>query len=208
VTIRNCRILTGGDWWAIGIRGSDGTTITRNEIHPLPGQERLAVAIKDVGGNATNTTVTGNDISHMGTGIQTHEGLIQDNYIHDFGFIAGDHLNGTTDNGGSNLSLTIRHNTILNNHDQTDAISLFQDFGVQTNKVIDNNLVAGGSYTIYGGEGRFGKSSNIKITNNRFSRMYFPNSGVFGTVAHYDPSGPGNVFTGNIWDDTGLLVTP
>ena len=49
--------------------------------------------------------------------------------------------------------MTIRHNTIFNSHDQTDAISLFQDFGNQANRTIDDNLVAGGGYSVYGGGG-------------------------------------------------------
>ncbi len=31
---------------------------------------------------------------------------------------------------------------------QTDAIGLFEDFGVQANRIIRGNLLAGGSYTL------------------------------------------------------------
>ena len=135
-------------------------------------------------------------------------GLIQDNYIHDMGYKSGDHLNGITSNGSTAL-LTIRHNTVLNSFDQTDAISLFEDFGVQANRTIDNNLVAGGGYTIYGGANPGGAAtSNIHITNNRFSRLYYPNGGSYGPVTAYAPSGAGNTWTGNIWDDTLTPVNP
>ena len=63
----------------------------------------------------------------------------------------GDHLNGTTSNG-STTPLAIIHNTIFNAHGQTDAISLFEDFGTEANREISDNLVAGGGYTIYGGQ--------------------------------------------------------
>jgi len=117
------------------------------------------------------------------------------------GFASGDHLNGTTSNGSTTM-MTIRHNTILNKFDQTDAISLFQDFGGEANRLITDNLVAGGGYTIYGGDNeRFGKTSNIKITNNRFSKIYYPNGGSYGPIAAFDASGSGNVMSGNYWDN-------
>jgi hypothetical protein len=133
--------------------------------------------------------------------VQTDSGLIQDNYIHDMGYRSGDHINGTTSNGGGAL-LTIRHNTIFNQIDQTDAVSLFEDFGSQHDRVIDDNLLAGGGYTIYGGANPGGAAtSNIRITNNRISRMYYPNGGYYGPVTAFDPQGSGNVWSGNVWDD-------
>ena len=76
--------------------------------------------------------------------------------------------------------MVVRHNTILVDTDQTDAVSFFQDFGTQANKTIDNNLLAGGGYTIYGGGGNKGATSNIKITNNRISSIYFAKGGYWG----------------------------
>lgn len=162
--------------------------------------------IKDIYGDGT-LTVTASNISGMSTGVQMDRGLIADNYIHDLTAPPGAHVNGTTSNGGTS-SLVIRHNTVLNSHDQTDAVSLFEDFGAQANKTITDNLLAGGGYTIYGGANAGGQpTSNIKITNNRISRIYFPNGGAFGPLAAFDASGPGNVFSGNVWDNTGLPVS-
>jgi hypothetical protein len=96
---------------------------------------------------------------------------------------------------------------VFNSIDQTDAISLFQDFGLEANRLIDRNLVAGGGYCLYGGgDGSFGLTSNIKLTNNRFSRLYSPNCGYYGTLAHFDWNGPGNVWSGNVWDDSGATI--
>ena len=129
-------------------------------------------------------------MSGTSTGVQMESGLIQDNYIHDMGYDPGDHINGMTTNSGTAL-LTIRHNTILNTIDQTDAIRLFEDFGAQSNRIIDNNLVAGGGYTIYGGANPGGAAtSNIKITNNRFSRVYYPNGGYYGPSPPTPPTAP------------------
>lgn len=199
VTIRNVRVAAEGDTWGIGIRSAANTTITQVEIRPEGA--RLEVGIKDVYGDSTGTTITESDIARTATGIQTAQGVIQDNYIHDLEFRGDDHVNGTTSNGSS-TPLTIRHNTVFNPLTQTDAVSLFQDFGVEANRTIDDNLLAGGGYTIYGGgDGKIGTSSNIVITNNRISRMYFPDGGYYGPVTAFDPQGPGNVWSGNVWDD-------
>ena len=103
---------------------------------------------------------------------------------------------------------TSTRNTILNQFGQTDAISLFQDFDVEANRLITENLVAGGGYTIYGGDNqRFGKTSNIKITNNRFSNVFFPNGGSYGPIAAFDSTGTGNLASGNFWDHNLSAVT-
>ena len=132
-----------------------------------------------------------NNIWHADTAIQAASGIIAGNYIHDYGYndTGGDHdhLNGISVGGGDSSPLLIQDNTILNNYGQTDAIALFQDFGNEANKTINDNLLAGGSYTIYGGgpdtsngqcgtydgtSGCYGPSSNIVISNNIFSSLY------------------------------------
>ena len=204
VTIRNCRIRLGGESQGIGLRHTNNVTIQDSQINsPNGGDNRLMVGIKDIYGDSTGLKILRTNIWNTSTAIQVESGLIKDNYIHDLGYKNGDHVNGTTSNGGTGL-LTIDHNTVFNSYDQTDAISLFQDFGNQANRTISNNLLAGGGYTIYAGANP-GKlpTSNITITNNRISRKYFPNGGSFGPITAYNANGTGNSFTGNIWDDTG-----
>jgi hypothetical protein len=105
--------------------------------------------------------------------------------------------------------MTVRHNTVFNNFDQTDAISLFEDFGTEANRLIENNLIAGGDYALYAGANTGGPTPyNIVVTNNRFARIFYSASGYYGPVAAYDPSGPGNVWSGNVWDDTNQPVSP
>jgi hypothetical protein len=203
VTVRNVRILEDGESWGIGLLHTRNTTIENCEI--TPSSSRLVVGIKDVYGDAHGTTVRRCEIVRTTTGIQTHEGLIEDNYIHDMAYQDGDHLNGTTSNG-STEPLTIRHNTIFNQEGQTDAISLFQDFGLEANRTITDNLLAGGGYTIYGGEGTHGTTYNIVITNNRIARTFYPQGGYWGPVADFELRGSGNVFRGNTWDDTGSTI--
>jgi len=208
VTVKNSRIIVGGETFGIAVRRADNVTLQNNEIAgpTASGSNRLMVGIKDIYADSSGLRVVGNDIWNTATGVQMDAGLIEDNYIHDLGFTKGDHVNGTTSNGGTR-NLTIRHNTVFNPHDQTDAISLFQDFGAQGNRVIDNNLLAGGGYTIYAGanSGKEKSATNISVTNNRISRIFYPRGGYFGPATAYTSSG-GNKWTGNTWDDTSAAV--
>ena len=168
----------------------------------------LFAGIKDINGEAMGTRVLDNNIADASTGVQIYIGVIQDNYIHNITPAApGSHLNGTTSNG-STVPLTIQHNTVFNPNGQTDAVSLFEDFGVEANVVINDNLLAGGGYTIYGGQNAGGPQAyNIKITNNRISTIYFPQGGFYGYITAFNPSAPGNVWSGNVWDATGKPVS-
>lgn len=210
VVLRNSEIVVGGDTWAIVTRMTNNVTIANNTISApsSDGPNRLLVGIKDIEGGSSGLRIIGNDISHTATGIQIDSGLIQDNYIHDLGFNSGDHVNGTTSNAGTSL-LVIQHNTVFNQRSQTDAISLFQDFGPQSNRTIIDNLVAGGSYTIYAGanEGKEATATNIRVLNNRVSTRYFPRGGDFGPANAYAPSA-GNEWAGNTWDHDGSIIPP
>jgi hypothetical protein len=201
--IENSRIVISGDGFGVSLRHTSNVIIRNNTISaPDGGADRLLVGVKNIYGDESGTQVLGNDISRVSTGVQIASGVIQDNYIHDMGYKTGDHTNGMTSNGGSSM-LMIRHNTVFNRHAQTDAISFFEDFGVEANRVIDNNLVAGGGYTIYGGQNPGGQTSHdVRITNNRFSRLYFPKSGYYGPLTAFNPGAPGNAWSGNVWDDT------
>jgi hypothetical protein len=199
VTIRNSRISVGGEAIGIGIQRANNTLVEDTTINS-DGKDRLLVAVKDVYGDATGTVLRRMDISGASTGVQMEEGILLDSYIHDPRMRDGDHINGITSNGGSS-PLIVRHNTILNPFSQTDAISLFQDFGVQQNRFIEDNLLAGGGYAIYGGAGEKGKTSNIRVRNNRFSTIYFPESGYWGPVAYFAAEDPGNDWFENTWAD-------
>ena len=66
------------------------------------------------------------------------------------------------------------------------------------NQTIENNLLAGGGYTIYAGNGHGNTTSNIVIKGNRFGQLYYPKGGQFGPDAYFNPAGKGNVWSGNI----------
>jgi hypothetical protein len=220
VTIENSVIIETGNWWGIGLYHSSNVTIKNCDISSpyATGPNRLQVGVKDVYGDTRGSRIVDNNIWHTSTAIQVANGVIEGNYIHDYGYsnTSGndDHLNGISVGGGDSNPLLIQDNTILNSYGQTDAIALFQDFGTEANKTVNDNLMAGGGYSIYGGgpnksgggcstytnsSGCYGPSSNIVITNNRFSTMYFPVGGQYGPVEAFNRSGPGNVWRNNYW---------
>jgi hypothetical protein len=139
--------------------------------------------------------------------VQISEGTVRDNYIHDPGYADGDHIDGIASDGGDSSGLTIEHNTVFISLGQTTAIGIFEDFGTQFDCTVTNNLLAGGGYTIYGGANSGGATpSNIVITGNRFSRIFYPDGGYYGPQTAVAAGGVGNVWSNNIWDDTGKPI--
>ena len=200
---------TSGD--GVNLTGNPSNVTIEHVTISSPGGANGAgifAGIKDINGEAMGTRVLDNNIADASTGIQLYIGLIEGNYVHDITpSDPSSHLNGTTSNG-STTPLTIEHNTVFNPNGQTDAISLFEDFGVEANVLITNNLVAGGGYAVYGGQNAGGPQAyNIRITDNRFSTIYYPQCGAFGYITAFDDSAPGNDWSGNIWDTTGALVS-
>jgi hypothetical protein len=111
------------------------------------------------------------------------------------------HRDGFQSDGGSNF--VIQHNTIRNNCGETSAILMSTNTAPISNVTIDNNLVAGGGWTIYCGTDSGGVASNETFTNNRFAKTYFASGGGYGPSA-----GCASVManTNNVWDDTGALI--
>jgi hypothetical protein len=207
VTIKDVKIVTGGQSaMGIALRHVQDVTIEHSTIAGTnTGSGRLMVGVKDVYGDARGTRILDNNISRSSTGVQIYQGLIQGNYIHHLGMISSDHVNGVTTNGNTR-PLAIRHNTIFDSFAQTDAIGLFQDFGVVANVIIDDNLLGGGGYSIYGGMGGKGQPSHIVVRGNRISTRFFRHGGYWGPAIDFNDRAPGDVWSGNVWDNTGRPV--
>jgi Right handed beta helix region len=208
VTVKDVQVSTSGNF-GISLTHTTDVTIENSTIAGLNATAgRVSYGIDDVYGDSAGMTIKDNNISYFRTGMQISTGLIQGNYLHDPGYISGDHTNGIYVNGGTQ-PLTIEGNTIFNSQAQTDAINL--DAGAAgvavASKTVEDNFLAGGGYTIYGGTALGNTTSTIVIKNNRFGQQYNPQSGTFGAVAYYNPAAAGNTWTGNIWDTNGQTVT-
>lgn len=215
VTIVDSRI-TSHNWWAVNLRAGHHNLKVLHST--LVGS---ATAGPDNGGVDYGVSDGGNgklevgwcDLSLFGADFAVGHGNIHDNYTHDqAAFQNLDHewqhtdslISGGADAGG----LTVRHNTLVNDtpigKGASASIGLFDDDGPVSNTVIDNNWIAGGAYALYGGDAG---ATGIRVTNNVFSPQVFLNVGYYGSVAHWNAGGAGNVFTGNRTVD-GRPVTP
>ncbi len=207
VTVDNVQVVVSGNF-AVTLAHTTNVTIENSTIS---GQNsttgRVGYAIDDVYGDSTGMVISDDNISYFKTAIQMNTGLIEGNYIHDPGYISGDHTNGIFDNGGTE-PMTIENNTIFNSLTQTDAISLDSETSGSpvANKTIENNFLAGGGYPIYGGTTLGNTISNIVIEGNRFGQQYFSLGGEYGPAAYFATTGTGNVWSGNFWDTTGQAI--
>jgi parallel beta helix pectate lyase-like protein len=203
VTVQDVRVVTGG-YWGISLAHTTGVTI---EDSTISGQNstkgRVGAAIDDVHGDSTGIVIRNNNISRFKTGVQVSTGLISGNYIHDPGYIHGDHTNGIY-TAGTTEPLTIYGNTIFNDLGQTDDINLDASSSGQdvANKIVVDNLLAGGGYSIYGGGSRKDRTWNIVIEDNEFDRLYYSEGGRYGPAAYVNLGQAGNVWSGNVWSGT------
>jgi hypothetical protein len=207
VTIKDTRVTVSGQP-GISIRHAANATIEDSAITGVNATTgRMLAGVKDMYGDAAGLAVLRDNISWAETGVQLESGLVQDTYIHNTGYLPGDHVNGVTSNGGFTALLTITHNTIFIDRSQTDAIGLFDDFGVQTNRVITGNLLAGGGYPIYGGQNPGTASpTHIQVTGNKIATIYYPKGGAYGPATAYNRTGTANTWTANTWDTTGQAI--
>jgi hypothetical protein len=207
VTVKDVQVVTAGSF-GISLRHTTGVTIENSTVS---GQNlttgRVNSAISDVYCDSTGMVIKDNNISHFRIGIQMATGLVEGNYLHDPGYINGDHTDGIMA-VGTTEPMTVENNTVLIDLGQTDAITLGASSPGQAvaNKTVVGNFLAGGGYSIYGGLGKNNPTSNIVITGNRFSQLYFPKAGQYGPVAHFDPTATGNVWSGNVYDATGQTI--
>ena len=153
-------------------------------------------------------TVLRCDISAFRVGFSCAQGWIQDCYIHDPGFFGPDHTDGI-DCEGNAAPLTILHNTILIPITETAPIHLNGSSAQISGVTIQDNLLAGGGYAIYGGNtGSHGSPTDMISQGNWFSTMYFPDCGEQGPVADWYDTG--NTWSNNVWFDgplAGQLIT-
>ena len=209
VTIEDS-VIKASNWWAINLRtGYHGLRVLHCTLVGLPGQgPDNGYENYGVSSAGSNVEVGWSDISGFGDALSLGSGYIHDNYVHDLqsfmpaGYSYYNHDDDIISNGGSNL--TIRHNTLLNQlspqKGASSALALYDDFGKITKVSVIDNFLAGGSYTLYPAGI---SSSNIVITGNVFSSLYWPTAGYYGPVdsSYWDIAGAGNKWFENSWAD-------
>jgi len=188
--IRNVKLnQTAPELWAIWV-GSGDVTISDTEVYGNgTGQTSVqyAVYLRD----QARATIQRVNFHHCADCVQGEHVVLKDSWFHTFANIAGvSHVDGFQCNSTCDGTV-IDHNFIDVDQDQTGAVSLFQDFGIPRNVLVQNNWLRGAGWTIYGGAGTRGTPTNIRILNNTVD------PGQYGWMAYWNASGAGNVATGN-----------
>lgn len=190
VTVRRTKIACTTGWYPVRIFGDrTGVLLEDIEITGRPDAESIAVA-------SQNYTLRRANIHQVSDGPRVGDNtVVEDSYIHDLVRCAGCHLDGIQSTGGSHIR--IRHNNIQHPRSQTSCILLGEEFEPMDDAIVEDNLLNGGNYTIYAGEGT--TDPNIIIRNNHFGR-----DAVYGLLS--DAPGARVQWTDNVWHDTGETI--
>ncbi len=194
--------------------GVSNVQVNYTSIHGTAssGSGALFAAVENVYGDTLNSVTLDHDQFYNGDRILVGYGTVTNSYCLG-GATFGTEHDECVYTSGAAPGVTLIHDTLLNaNPWQTAAVFVDSPTGCAgcTNGdgaiTIEDSLLGGGAYAIYGGDGSDGSvhTGPETITNNRFTRLYFPTCGQFGLDA-YVPSDV--VWSGNVWDDTGQAIT-
>jgi hypothetical protein len=216
VTIENSNVTDVNDNnAAIQIaRGVTGTQIDYDSIHGTNAVQSgsLSFAVSNFG-STINSVVIDHTNFYNGDRILAGYGTVTNSYClggANFSNSGGLEHDECIYTDGTAPGIRAIHDTLLNPNSQTAAVFVdgpqFGGGSVTGTVDIENSILAGGDYCLYGGGTNPAHTGPITIENNRFSRIYDADCGVYGTDAYFT-SGSNVTWTGNIWDDTGQTVS-
>lgn len=179
VIFRNVRFVYTGELdGTFAMINIQGTNVTFDNCE-FNGQYKVGRAISSTV-NGSSITVRNCNIHSTGNGIEASGPLVvEDNYIHEISVAPSTswHADGIqTADGNTNDNIRIIHNTILAPTPSTSAIFVHGD-GEDTAQdvLIQNNLLGGGSFTMYTFQGE-----RYKIIDNAFTTRFWPTVGKYG----------------------------
>ena len=207
VVIKNSRISCAGS----AVMSEDGTWTGT----PLTIQDS-EIDCKNSNGTAVaeaNFTVLRVNIHGCENGFDINQNvLIQDSYIHDLYNSSQAHTDGAqlawghVENGkivAAARNVTFRHNTIygMGADGSFGTSAIISNRGGDQNILIENNLLAGGAYTLYCEQGATG--SNYRVYDNHFSTRFKSTVGYYGRSTDCSDE----TQSGNVIHETGQLIT-
>ncbi|HVX47411.1 MAG TPA: DUF4082 domain-containing protein [Mycobacteriales bacterium] len=133
---------------------------------------------------------------------------ITDSWAHDIGPANGVHKTALGSNGSNHV--VVRHNVLsCEVSGCSAAIAFYGDFTPVNDITVDNNLFnTEGSYCSYEGTisgKKYPNATNVTWTNNHYGRKFHQTCGIYGPASGWG-SGGGNVWSGNVWDDTNAAI--
>lgn len=175
VVVTKCKI---SQWTIFGVECESGGSLSMSDCL-IDGGVNPGTCIVN-----NNLTLRRCDIKGAENGLDLGSNNdIQDCFIHDlYNSGADPHADCIQINNGAD-NLTIKHNTLLSygadGSETTSCIISPQASTGVSNWLIDDNVMAGGAFALYGPQS--GTGTSITISNNKFWRLLHPGSaGAFG----------------------------
>lgn len=187
-------------------------TFVRDTLAGTSNTNEPTIAVQVGPNNSTYSTQNGDytyNIERIGNNAQ----VIENSYCYNNGNDSGAHhecWQGDPNSGqgaGANSGIVSTNNVMIMPWAETadfDGGTSASTLPAAAADVSSTNdlLIGGGGYNFYTGYTYACGTNNV--TNDRFSRFYWPNSGHYGV--EHNPGCPTMSWTGNIWDDTGIAV--
>jgi hypothetical protein len=207
VTIRRTRVrgapCDNGHQVDIGYGTYEGLVLEDVEI------DGMNIGAKGAAIGNSNFTCRRCNIHRVGQGVaMTANVTVEDSWIHDLYQDGESHNEPIITLGGTNF--VIRNNVldIRNEGGASASLALYNAFERLDDVLVENNVFNGGSYCVYAGKTHGDNPvTNVRFLDNRFGRKYDPSCGIHGPYTAFEDGG-GNVWSGNVWDDTGEPVGP
>ena len=196
VTIRNSRITHD----RTAIRFEEGANLRVEHVTFVGASAKTLDGAIQAWGTITVRRI---QVSGFGEGVDVYGsgGLIQDSYFHDMANADGKLMDGIE--AWEAKQLVIRHNWI-EMPGGNSVIKLPLDVPVPggDDVLIENNLVAGGGWAVYGGYDPPNSNpsyTNVRFIANHFSTMFEPKCGFYGAGAFIESA----LSRDNVWHETG-----
>jgi hypothetical protein len=133
--------------------------------------------------------------------------VLRDSYIHDF-VDTGAHGAAAGTGQGAGDNTIVEHNNLQCSRTNgaahcSSALSLYDE------PTLDNVLVRNNLFNSVSGYGMYGggpQGTHIQVIDNVFGQKYYPTCGLFGPVAAFYAGNTGNVWSGNRYQDGGVVA--
>lgn len=226
IQVRAQNVVIKNSWVTHSAGGASGTGV----ININPGYSATIDHNVLDGSNATHTciwnegrsmTATANECIGANDGIFSWASragvdgtgdnfVIERNWLHAFTTQAANgHVDGFQTEGAKHG--VIRHNAIDVTQGQTAAISIWNSRKSAEDILVDDNLLAGGGFTVYAEDYSPSEASpaggytvtNVRFTNNKFSNAHYECVGAYGVWFTRGAPSDGWKRTGNVLLETG-----